>query len=77
MKIKFKISKRSTIHLWKRSQIVDKTTNNKEYKIWVKHLEDPFSCWHCAPHDGCNYWRSRKPKKSWKFISKRKKQWKS
>jgi hypothetical protein len=68
--------KKLGIHIPKRSQIVKNTTNNREYKIWVKHLEDPLSCWYCSPHEGCNYWRNRKPKKSWKFLSKRRRQYK-
>jgi len=61
-------------HQPKRSQILKTTTNNREYKKWRKLVEDPQSCWFCAPHEGCNYWRSRKPKKSWKFLTKRRRQ---
>jgi hypothetical protein len=68
-------SKRFKHHEWKRSQKVKLTMNNKEYKIWRKHVEDPKSCWYCAPHQGCNYHRYDRPYKSWKFKSHKRKQW--
>jgi len=70
-----KSNKRSKIHLWKRSQIVKKSTNNREYKIWHIHVEDPKSCWYCGPHVGCNYHRYDRPYKSWKFRFRKRKQW--
>lgn len=66
-----KSSKRSTIHLWKRSDIVRKTINNRKYKIWRQHIEEPLSCWYCSPHEGCNYSRDHIPYKSWKFKYKK------
>lgn len=62
-------------HFWKNKQILERTTDNREYKITRNNQVslDEGMCNYCPPHGGCNYWRKGKPQRSWKKY--RKTQW--
>ena len=79
-----KLIRKAKFHLWKKSQILNNTTNRREYKIIYSQLIHCDDCWICSKRAGVWYNCRRQynkeydnPVRSWKYISKRKTQWKN